>query len=235
MPYSEYDIPKTKYSRLLPAYLQNEGTNIMNIARLYYDIINNYKERAIEFWKLFDIDSLENEYITWKKANPALNDSEWMYTDFLEKICKSYQVTREYYSFYAIDNLLETGSILLNNLHMLRLLKIKRATVGYDGTRESLEAMLSRTLNNKYRASSDPEIKFVLQTQTNLNDHASLNVLIIKPAVESILWTTYDDYLTYDNQYFVQLLGIAVVCEPIDSDALVYDVSNTYDADKEYK
>ena len=233
MPFTEYDIPKNKYSRLLPAYLQNEGTNMMNITRLYYDIINNYKERAVELWKLFDIDSLENEYITWKKANPALNDSEWMYTDFLEKICKSYQVTREYYSYYAINEALETGSILLNNLHMLRLLKIKRATVGYDGTREALETMLARTLNNKYRSVADPEIKFVLQTRTNVNDHASLNVYIIKPAVQSILWTTYDDYLTYDNQYFVALLGIAVECEPIDSDALVYDV-NSYD-DQEYK
>jgi len=232
--FSEYDIPKIKYSRLLPAYLQNEGTSLMNRVRLHYDIINNYKNRIVEFWKLFDIDALENEYINWKKANLLVDDAEWIYTDFLEKICKSYQVTREYYSFYAVDQALETGSILLNNLHLLRLLKIKRATVGFDGTREALESMLSRTLNNKYRSVSDPEIKFVLQTRTNQNDHASLNVYIIKPAVQSILWTTYDDYLTYDNQYFVALLGIAVECEPIDSAALVYDV-NAYDDTQEYK
>jgi len=237
--FSEYEISKTKYSRLLPAYLQNEGTSLMNRARLQYDLINNYKNRIVEFWSLFDIDWLENQYVTWKKDNPTAEDDQWIYTGFVEKICKTYQVTREYYSFYATNTIdpvtevpYEEGSILLNNLHMLRLLKIKRAAVGYDGTREALEALLARTLNNRYRGSGDPEIKFVLQTLTDKNYHATLNVFIIKPGVETVLWTEYDDYLTYDNQYFVSLLGVAAICTPLDSDALIFDTENQYDTNK---
>lgn len=231
--FSSYDIPKTKYGRLLAHYLQNDGTQIMNKVRFTYDRINNYKDRVVEFWRLFDIDYLENLYITWKRANPALDDSEWIYTNFLENISKGYQITREYYSYYAIDQELETTNILLNNLNMIRLLKIKRASVGYDGTRENLIQILQNALNNKYSNDANSRINFVLKTQTDENYHASLFVYIVKPSTDvgDIIWTDYDYYLMKDGQYFVQLLGITTDFEAIDADTLVFDISN-YDESK---
>lgn len=231
--YSNYDISTEKYKRLFAAYLQNDGTQLMNLVRLKYDIVNNYKNQAISFWSLFDIDYLENLYITWKRANPSVDDSEWVYTGFVENICHSYQITREYYSYYANTEALVTGSILLNNLNMLRLLKIRRAAVGYDGTRESLEVMMRNSLNNKYRSLT--EISFIIQTITTENAHASLNVYIVKPAVADILWTDYDTYLVKDGEYFIQLLGITINFEATDAVTLVYDNANVYDSTKEYK
>ena len=231
--FSNYNIPEDKYKKMFAAYLQNEGTQLMNKVLFKYQLINNYKDRITEFWNLFDIDWLENEYITWKRANSSTADSEWIYTDFLEKICKSYQITREYYSYWAIDtdnpddpgNKYETGNILLNNLNMIRLLKIKRAAIGFDGTRESLVAILSSSLNNRYSTDANSEINFILRTQTE--SHAGLQVYIIKPATTAgdIVWTDYDLYLAKDNEYFIQLLGIATEFEVIEGDTMVYDIS----------
>jgi hypothetical protein len=236
--FSKYNIPESKYKRMFASYLQNEGTQLMNKVLFKYQLVNNFKERVVEFWSLFDIDWLENEYITWKRANSSTEDSEWIYTDFLEKICKSYQITREYYSYWAITtdnpddpgNKYETGNILLNNLNMIRLLKMKRSAIGYDGTRESLVEILSSSLNNKYSTDANSKINFILKTQTET--HASLLVYIIKPATASgdIVWTNYDLYLAKDNEYFVQLLGIVTTFEVIDGDTMVYDIS-PYDVD----
>jgi hypothetical protein len=231
--FSAYEIPKTKYKRLLASYLQNEGTQLMNKVLFKYDLINNYKNRMVEFWQLFDIDYLENEYVIWKRANPSLDDSEWVFTGFVENICKSYQITREYYSYYAISQGLETTNILLNNLNMLRLLKMRRAAIGFDGSRESLVSLLSNSLNNKYTNDASSEINFIIRTITEVNNHASLQVYIIKPSTQAsdIVWTDYDLYLAKDGEYFVRLLGIVTDFEVIDSDTLVFDISE-YDESK---
>jgi hypothetical protein len=231
--FSAYEIPKTKYKRLLASYLQNEGTQLMNKVLFKYDLINNYKNRMVEFWQLFDIDYLENEYVIWKRANPSLDDSEWVFTGFVENICKSYQITREYYSYYAINQSLETTNILLNNLNMLRLLKMRRAAIGFDGSRESLVSLLSNSLNNKYTNDASSEINFIIRTITEVNNHASLQVYIIKPSTQAsdIVWTDYDLYLAKDGEYFVRLLGIVTDFEVIDSDTLVFDISE-YDESK---
>ena len=228
--YDAYAISKEKYKRLFASYLQTEGTQLMNKVRLQYDLINNYKEQIIEMWKLFDIDYLENLYITWKRANPTSEDSEWKYTEFLENICKSFQITREYYSYYAITEGLATTNLLLNNLHMIRRLKIRRAAVGFDGTRESLVEILRNSLNNRYSSEANAEIKFILRTVTEVGKHAVLQVYIMKPASDDVIWNEYDDYLVYDGEYFVQLLGIEAICEPLTSDTLVYDLSNFDDS-----
>lgn len=231
--FSTYDIPVEKYKKMIASYLQNDGTQLMNKVLFRYQLINNYKNKLVEFWSLFDIDWLENEYINWKRANPAVDDSEWIYTDFLEKICKSYQITREYYSYYAIAEALETTNILLNNLNMIRLLKMKRAAIGFNGSREGLVEILSKSLNNRYSNDANAEINFVLRTVTEVGNHASLQVYIIKPstAASDIVWTDYDLYLAKDNQYFVQLLGITTEFEVIDTDTLVFDISD-YDTEK---
>lgn len=242
--FSYYDIPPAKYKRLFAAYLQTDGTQVMNNVQLYYDVINNYKNKAVEFWRLFDIDYLEDLYVKWKESTKVngvyLDDNEWIFTGFVENICKSYQITREYYSIWAKHTInvatglpWEEGSVLLNNLHMLRLLKIRRAAIGFDGSRESLAALLNNTLNNRFRNDTENEIRFVMQTQTNAIYHAQLQVYIIRPESANILWTAYDDYLVQDGEYFVQLLGISVEFEVINSDTLVYDV-NKYD-ENEYK
>jgi hypothetical protein len=231
--FSAYEIPKTKYKRLLASYLQNEGTQLMNKVLFKYDLINNYKNRMVEFWQLFDIDYLENEYVIWKRANPSLDDSEWVFTGFVENICKSYQITREYYSYYAINQSLETTNILLNNLNMLRLLKMRRAAIGFDGSRESLVSLLSNSLNNKYNNDASSEINFIIRTVTEVNNHASLQAYIVKPSTQAgdIVWTDYDLYLAKDGEYFVRLLGIVTDFEVIDSDTLVFDISE-YDESK---
>jgi hypothetical protein len=231
--FSAYEIPKTKYKRLLASYLQNEGTQLMNKVLFKYDLINNYKNRMVEFWQLFDIDYLENEYVIWKRANPLLDDSEWVFTGFVENICKSYQITREYYSYYAINQGLETTNILLNNLNMLRLLKMRRAAIGFDGSRESLVSLLSNSLNNKYTNDASSEINFIIRTVTEVNNHASLQAYIVKPSTQvgDIVWTDYDLYLAKDGEYFVRLLGIVTDFEVIDSDTLVFDISE-YDESK---
>lgn len=226
--FSAYEIPKTKYKRLLASYLQNEGTQLMNKVLFKYDLINNYKNKMVEFWQLFDIDYLENLYINWKRnEGELLEDSDWVFTGFVENICKSYQITREYYSYYAITEGLETTNILLNNLNMLRLLKMRRAAIGFDGSRESLVSLLNNSLNNKYTNDASSEINFVIRTITEVNNHASLQVYIVKPSTQAgdIVWTDYDLYLAKDGEYFVKLLGIVTDFEVIDADTLVFDIS----------
>lgn len=284
--FSAYDIPVDKYKHLLAAYLQNEGTQLMNKVLFRYQLVNNYKERLVEFWSLFDIDWLENEYITWKRStlnryelvgstyllSPTgtyiqiapgyyklatsviidsdgyVNDSEWIYTGFLENICNSYQITREYYSYWATttedpdnpNNMYETGNILLNNLNMIRLLKMKRTSIGFDGSREKLIEILSTSLNNRYSNDANAEINFLLRTVTEVNNHASLQIYIIKPSTstDDIIWTNYDLYLAKDNKYFIELLGISTLFDVLEADTLVFDIS-TYDGpegqEKRYK
>jgi hypothetical protein len=278
--FDNYNIPKDKYKELFASYLQTDGTQLMNKVKLKYDLINNYKNQIVNFWKLFDIDYLENEYIKWKNETNnrysyvndqyvlnntsgtyvylndrnqyvlassividpcnCANDQHWLYTGFVENICNSYQITREYYSYWATTtenpdnpgNTYETTNILLNNLNMLRLLKIKRASVGFDGSRENLVQILKNALNNKYATSA--EIQFVLRTLTEENSHATLQLYIIRPSYASntVNWRNYDLYLVKDNQYFVQLLGIVIVePEVIDATTLIFD-SGKYDEKK---
>lgn len=277
--FDNYNIPKNKYKELFASYLQTDGTQLMNKVKLKYDLINNYKNQIVNFWKLFDIDYLENEYIKWKNETNnrysyvndqyvlnnasgtyiylndrnqyvlassividpcnCANDQHWLYTGFVENICNSYQITREYYSFWATttnnpdtNQPYETTNILLNNLNMLRLLKVKRAAVGFDGSRENLVQILKNALNNKYATSA--EIQFVLRTLTEENSHATLQLYIIRPSYASntVNWRNYDLYLVKDNQYFVQLLGIVIVePEVIDATTLIFD-SGKYDEKK---
>jgi len=236
--FSKYDIPVVKYSRMFAAYLQNDGTQLMNKVKFKYDLINEYKERVVEFWSLFDINYLESAYLAWRKDYPDFNaypDSDWIFTGFLENICKTYQITREYFSYWATttedpDNLgnnYETGGVLLNNLNMIRLLKIRRSSVGFNGTRESLVAILENALTG---------IDFILRTKTETGKHAELQVYIIRPDVVDgdVLWTDNDLYLAQDNEYFIQLLGIVTDFEIVDSTALIFDAKR-YDGLTEYK
>ena len=78
--FSYYDIPPAKYKRLFAAYLQNDGTQVMNNVQLYYDVINNYKNKAVEFWRLFDIDYLEDLYVkpAYRKNGYGLALLNWI-------------------------------------------------------------------------------------------------------------------------------------------------------------
>lgn len=210
--YSRYDIDIDKYHKLIPDYLRTPGSTIMNQIQMFYDIINNYKDHMIDIWEHFSIDRLQNDYVIWSIANPALDDSEWKYTDLVEKICKTYDVIREH----------PVG--ILTNKHMLRLLKIKIMGVGFDGTREKLEEIL----NSLFDESSS--VKYLLQTRNT--EHASANVVLVTPSNVDI-FDAIDEDLFEGGYYFLELLGIQFTYSVITSDTLVYDYTN-YDDGKKY-
>lgn len=209
--YSRYDIDIKKYKRLIPSYLQTPGSNIMNQLELMYDIMNNYKEHIVSIWERFDIDFLQSDYQTWKAANPALEDSEWKYTDLVEKICKTYDIIREH----------PVG--LLTNKHMLRLLKVKIMGVGFDGSREKLEQILESLFGEL------SSVKYLVQTKNN--EHASANVYMIVSTNDTSFDQTDTD-LFEGGYYFLEILGIACTYNVIPSDTLVYDYTNYDDGNK---
>ena len=211
--YSKYDIDITKYQALLPDYLRTPGSMIMNQLRLMYDIINNYKDDQISIWEHFSIDKLQSDYLLWSAANPAGLDVDWQYTDLVEKLCGTYDVIREH----------PIG--ILRNSHMLRLLKVKVMGVGFDGTREKLEAILISLFGTL------SSVKYLVQTR-NVADHASANVFIIR-SVDDASFDATDELLFEGGYYFLTILGITFSYAVIESDALVYDYTN-YDDGKKY-
>lgn len=247
MSFSYYNKDIKKFKEMYPSYLQSDGTQLMNTVQLKFDLLNEFKNRVVEFWELFDIDRLEANYISDRllhnEEHPGIpwDDNKWVYTGFLENICRSYEITREYYSYYANDEKIfgsdedwvPPGNVTLNNLNMIRLLKIRRAASGYDGTRESLVGIIRNALNNKYlnTAGSDGYINIFMRTVTEAKAHATLQVYIIRPAGDSVYWSELDDFLAYDGEYFVELLGIAVNFEVNNSDTMIYDIGE-YDEDK---
>lgn len=204
--FSRYDINIQDYYGKLPSYLQTEGGNALGRIRLLYDIVNDYKNNMVDLWSKFDTDNLLGEYLVWKFNNPLLNDSEWKYTDLVEKLCKTYDIIREH----------PVG--LLNNSHMLRLLKIKTMGVGFDGSKEKLEEILATLFTSN--------IRYIVQTR-NLY-HAEANVFLIKSS-EDLSFDATDQELFEQGYYFLQLLGITLFFEVVNDDTLVYDYTD-YDA-----
>lgn len=64
--YSKYITDLEKYQGKLPDYIKTPGSNIMNIVRLYYDIMKEYRNTMIDFWKHFSTKTFLTEYISWK-------------------------------------------------------------------------------------------------------------------------------------------------------------------------
>lgn len=214
--YSKYDLSLEKYQGKLPNYLQTPGSIIMNQIQLYYDIMNLYKETLVDIWKHFDIDTLLTEYFVWREHNPTLDDSEWKYTDLVEKICKTYDIIRE----HPVGK----GTILRNS-HMLRLLKIKVMGVGFDGTREKLDLIL----NTLFPSGSN--VEFAIKTTTEEGIHATANVYMIKAT--GALVDDIDVALFNEGYYFLKLLGITLNFTTVSTDTLVYD-NTVYDTVNEY-
>ena len=207
--FSKYDLLLENYQSKLPYYLQTPGSIIMNQIRLFYDIINEYKNVVVDLWTHFDIDILLSSYFLWRENNPGEDDSEWKYTDMVEKLCKTYDIIREH----------PVG--LLKNSHMLRLLKIRIMGVGFDGTKEKLEEILEAVFP------SNGSISFLTQTDTTGTKHATAKVYLIKAGG----YTNYDitDEVLFENgYYFLKLLGITLTFEAINEASLVYD-STIYD------
>lgn len=214
--YSKYDLSLEKYQGKLPSYLQTPGSIIMNQIQLYYDIINSYKETLVDIWKHFDIDTLITEYFIWKDKNPLLEDSEWKYTDLVEKICKTYDIIRE----HPVD-----GGTLLKNSHMLRLLKIRIMGVGFDGTREKLDLIL----NTLFPSGSN--VEFAIKTRTEKGKHATADIYMIKAT--GALVDDIDVALFEEGYYFLKLLGITLNFTAVPINTLVYD-NTVYDTVNEY-
>ncbi len=209
MGFSKYELYLNDYQSKLPDYLQTPGSIIMNQIQLYYDIIKEYKDIMVDIWAHFDLTSTLTEYLKWRKDNPLLDDSEWKYTDLVEKLCKSYDIIREH-----------PEGVLLNS-HMLRLLKIRTMGVGFNGTKEKLEEILESVFP------SSGTVKFLVQTVTNGIDHATANVYLIRSTSD----TSIDDIdiLLFENgYYFLNLMGITLNFDVLNEDTLVYD-STIYD------
>lgn len=234
---NEFKIPPKKYHKIFPSYLQNDGTSHDNKITFMYDLINEYKNRLVEFWNLFDLDALEAEYIKWRESKSTIEegvktypeDAKWVYTGFLENLCKSYQITRDYFSPYANDpnnfheGYVPPGNSKLNNLNMIRLLKISRTSVGFDGSRENLRNIIQTALTNRTLDSGASDlIEIFMRTKTEEGEHASLQVYYIVPEDKSI-WSDTDTYLAMDGKYFVELLGIELDIEVTTKDILIYD------------
>jgi hypothetical protein len=200
--FSKYDIDVEKYFGKLPSYLQTPGNNITGQIKLLYDIMNNYKNTIVDLWSSFDINFLLNQYLTWRSQNPLLSDSEWPYTDLVEKICKTYDVIREH------------PEGLLRNSHMLRLLNIKTMGVGFDGTRERLEEIL--------RSIFPENIRYIVETNNSIS--ANANVFLLKNPADTS-FDEIDSALFTQGYYFLKLLGITLTPIVVATDALIYDLT----------
>ena len=203
--FSKYDIDIKKYKSLFPYYLQNPGSYAMNETKLYYDIMNNYKNQIIEFWKMLDTDTLERNYMEALRNNPSLNDADYKYTYIIENLCKTYDIIREH----------NVGK--LTNKHLIRLLKLKTAGINYDGTKEKLEEILNNIFEN---------MNFLFLTD-NMS-HARAKVYLIKPE-DNLLFDDIDKDLFESGYYFLEILGIELEFGVIDAETLVYDYTRYAD------
>lgn len=202
--FSKYDLDLEKYIEKLPSYLQTPGSVLTGQIRLLYDIMNNYKNTMIELWSSFDINLLLNEYLIWVRDNPTLSndDANWSYTEFVENLCKTYDVIREH------------PEGILKNSHMLRLLNIKTMGVGFDGSREKLEEILKNIFPTN--------TMYVIQNHPTLS--ATANVFLFRNPEDSS-FNLLDETLFQEGFYFLKLLGITLIFDIIDDDALIYDLT----------
>lgn len=207
--FSRYDIDIKDYYKKLPNYLQTPGGNALGKIRLLYDIVYDYKNNMVDLWSKFNTDNLLAEYLVWKSNNPSLDDSEWKYTDLVEKFCKTYDIIRE----HPVAN-----GTTLRNSHMLRLLKIKTMGVGFDGSKEKLEEILATLFTST--------IRYIVQTVNQ--SHAEANIFLIKSASDASFDQTDED-LFDEGYYFLELLGITLNFSVVDTDTLVYDYTD-YDS-----
>lgn len=211
MPYSKYDVDIKKFTDTLPDYLQTPGSYVMNTTRLYHDIMDNYKDIFVDLWKNLDLNHLESNYGLWvqrrtiEKGAPydfREDDQLWKYNQFLETLCKTYDIIREH----------PVG--ILSNRHMIRLLKVKIMGVNFDGTREKLDEIL----NSLFGQTS--KIRFL--TQTRNEAHASANVFLIVSGSDTS-FDAIDTDLFENGYYFLPILGIVYDYRVVSSDALIYD------------
>lgn len=211
MSYDAYDYNIDKYIQMLPSYLQNKGSLIYNEIRLAYDILNNYKNIWVDIWKHLDLDYMENQYFDWKLANPLLPDSDWPYNKLLEMLCKTYDINREH----------PVG--VLNNRHLIRLLKVKLMGIGFDGTRKKLMAVIDSVFGNT---------GISIIPITSMNQPATATIYLIRPD-NPVYFDDTDQALFEAGYYFLPILGIAYSFITVDSDALIYDYEE-YDKNKKY-
>lgn len=211
--YNKYLFDLNKYQNKLPSYLQTPGSIIMNTIRLYYDIMDGYQNTIINnLWRQLNIDYLLNEYNSWSQKNPSADDSEFPYTNIIEKLCILYEINRE----HPVD-----GGTVLKNSHMLRLLKIKILGIGFDGSREKLEELLSNIVFGT-------GLSFFVKTKHT--DHATADVYLIRSSSQSNFDST-DEALFNEGYYFLELLGITLNFDTIEKDDLIYDTT-IYDTSK---
>lgn len=227
--FSLYEKTLKQYQSKLPDYLQTPGSIIMNQIRLYYDIMETYKTTIKNMWSHFNVELLLDEYYEWRILNPSADDSEWKYTDLIEKLCKTYDIIREHpVELDPIEN--QGVGTVLKNSHMLRLLKIKVMGVGFDGSREKLEEIYNTLFP------TGGTITFIFQTlhkdSANNPLHATARIIVSKPS-SILLFDDVDVALFNGGYYFPNLLGITIEPYIITSTTLFYDLTN-YDDDKKY-
>jgi len=217
--FSKYDLDLQKYYDKLPSYIQTPGGLATGQIRLLFDIMNDYKNNMVDLWSKFNINTLLNEYLVWylNKINNSevygidFTDADWKYTDLVEKLCKSYDIIREHP--VELDPIGNPGvGTILRNSHMLRLLKVKVSGVGFDGTKEKLEEILGNIFTGNLR--------YIVQTVNQ--EHAEANIWLIKPSTD-LSFDDTDSALFESAYYFLELLGITLNFDVINTDTLVYD------------
>jgi hypothetical protein len=209
--FSSYLTDINTYIDKYPDYLKTPGSIVLNQIQLLYDIFGEFQEQIFDMWQHTSIDFLFSEYLFWKSNPSNTDDNLWKYNDMLEKLCKTFDITREH----------PVGQ--LTNRHMLRLLKIKISGVGFDGTKESLNRIVQSLFQNT-------TITFLGQTDNT--KHASANVYVIKNPDDTGFDAT-DTLLFEGGYYFLELLGITYDFDVINSNSLIYDI-NDYDNGNKY-
>ena len=209
--FSSYITDIANYVNKYPDYLRTPGSHVLNQVQLFYDIFQNFQEEIFEMWNHMSIDYMYSQYLLWRNQNPSASDSEWPYTDMLEKLCRSFDITREH----------PVGE--LNNIHMLRLLKVKISGVGFDGTKESLNTIITSLFQGS-------TITFIGQTDNE--KHASAKVYVVKNPTD-ILFDEIDELLFEGGYYFLEILGITYEFDVLESGVLIYDINN-YDNGNKY-
>lgn len=197
----QYTYDLKDYTKAYPDYLRNPGNDLMLITELYYDIMNNYKDQIITFWKHLDLNTLESSYIRWLRNDP-LPGEKWQFTELVEGLCKTYGITREH----------PVGR--LNERHLIRLLKIKTSGISFDGTRKRIEEIYENIF---------PNMNFLFISNNSVA--ASANIYLFKS--DSILeFDEIDEALFKNGYYFIDILGISFEFYTVNRGSLIYDYTN---------
>lgn len=222
------------FNRFLPAYLLNEGTTLHGEMKLYWDLMNNTREKWIQNIMMpLDIGKLLAEYLKWvhDEGDPVVyldpsytheQDKQFQHYNLIIKICSLYGITRVH----------EVGALSL--AHMLRLLIFKTGMRLFDGSKRRLMEIYDNI-------SLGEAMRFRIQTETGddigvAGTSATCKYRLLRGVLASTVeFNSTDDALFNGGYYNIEILGIVYNYDIVGTNALIYDnASMKYDDDKEY-